>query len=79
MKTTLLLNDERTPAKLMLANVAPAEVTLHEPEAVAGCNCDRWGHPCSGCDERKVWPKAELPISSPAKQTTHTHGIPDCI
>jgi hypothetical protein len=33
------------------------------------CNCDRWGHPCSGCDERDVQPKAALSISSPAKQT----------
>ena len=69
MKTTLLLNDETRPAKLMLQNIAPTKVTLRETVAVVGCNCDRWGHPCLGCDERKVQPKAELSISSPAKQT----------
>ena len=37
-------------------------------QAVAGCNCDRWGHPCPGCVERNRQPKAELPISSPVKQ-----------
>jgi hypothetical protein len=33
------------------------------------CNCDRWGHPCPGCDERDVQPKAALSISSLGKQT----------
>jgi hypothetical protein len=70
MKTSLLLNDESRRATLMLQNIALAKLTLRETEAVAGCNCDRWGHPCPGCDERKVQRKAELPISSPAKQTS---------
>jgi hypothetical protein len=70
MKTTLLLNDETRPAKLMLQNIARTKVILREAVAVAGCNCDRWGHPCPACDERKVQPKPELPISSPAKQTS---------
>jgi hypothetical protein len=69
MKTTLLLNDESRRAKLMLQNIAPTKVILRETEAVAGCNCDRWGHPCPRCDERKVQPKAELSISSPAEKT----------
>jgi hypothetical protein len=69
MKTTLLLNDESRRATLMLQNIALAKVTLRETEAVAGCNCDRWGHPCPRCDEPKVQPKAQFSISSPAKQT----------
>jgi hypothetical protein len=69
MKTTLLLNDETRPAKLMLQNIARTKVILREAVAVAGCNCDRWGHPCPGCDERKVQPKAELPISSDNRTT----------
>jgi hypothetical protein len=60
MKTTLLLNDEIRPAKAMLRNNALTNVTGRAIEAVAGCNCDRWGHPCPRCDERKVQPKAEL-------------------
>ena len=32
------------------------------------CNCDRWGHPCSGCVDRDIAPKAETPVSSPVKQ-----------
>ena len=69
MKTTLLLNDESRPAKLMLQNVAPTNLTRRETLAVAGCNCDRWGHPCPGCDERKAQPKTEASISSLSKQT----------
>jgi hypothetical protein len=70
MKTTLLLNDETRPAKLMLQNIATTKVIVREAEAVAGCNCDRWGHPCVGCNEHKVQPKAEFPIPSAAKQAT---------
>ena len=32
------------------------------------CNCDRWGHPCAGCLDRKNQTKAETPVSSPVKQ-----------
>jgi hypothetical protein len=32
------------------------------------CNCDRWGHPCPGCVEHIVQPKAELPVSIPRKR-----------
>jgi hypothetical protein len=70
MKTILLLNDESSRGQLMLQNVASTKVTLHETVAIAGCNCDRWGHPCPRYDERNVQPKARLTISSPAKQTT---------
>jgi hypothetical protein len=69
MKTNLLLNDETRPAELILQNIAPTKVILREAVAIAGCNCDRWGHPCPGYDERKVQPKPERPISS-GNQTT---------
>jgi hypothetical protein len=69
MKTILLLNDEIAPARPQLANLAPGPMTARESEGTPGCNCDRWGHPCPGCVERNVQPKAELPVSSPAKHT----------
>ena len=53
MKTILFLNDENGSAELMLQNIAPTKMTPRETERFAGCNCDRWGHPCPGCDERK--------------------------
>jgi hypothetical protein len=31
-----------------LRNALPAKLPVRETEAVAGCNCDRWGHPCPG-------------------------------
>ena len=52
MKTILLLHDEATQPKQLLRNALPAKVPFRETEAVAGCNCDRWGHPCAGCLER---------------------------
>ena len=68
MKATLLLNDEGAAARLMLQNIRPSKGVLSDNYAVAGCNCDRWGHPCRGCDEREVQMKAQVPISSPAKR-----------
>lgn len=68
MKATLLLNGESETARLMLKDVAFDLVRVRETEAVAGCNCDRWGHPCPSCDEREVQMKAQVPISSPAKR-----------
>jgi hypothetical protein len=68
MKTTLLLSDEPETARLTLKGVASGELTVRESEARAGCNCDRWGHPCPDCVERNVKPKAELSISRPVKQ-----------
>jgi hypothetical protein len=70
MKTTLLLNDETRAAKLMLDDNALAKVIIRESAAVAGCTCDRWGHPCPGCDESKVQPKTKFASSSLAKQTS---------
>jgi len=70
MKTILFLNDETAQARLLLQNPVPAKVKLFVNEAVAGCNCDRWGHPCPNCVERNVEPTTSLPTPSPAKQTT---------
>jgi hypothetical protein len=46
MKTILLLHDEARRSVQLLQNAVPAKVPLREIEAVAGCDCDRWGHPC---------------------------------
>ena len=46
MKTILLLHDEARRPRQLLRNAVPAKVPLRKTEAVAGCNCDRWGHPC---------------------------------
>jgi hypothetical protein len=54
MKPTLLLNDEPETVRLMLTEVTSGGVAMRESEAGAGCNCDRWGHPCPGCVSRKV-------------------------
>jgi len=69
METTLLLNDEARPGKLMLENIAPIKVTPRETEPVAGCNCDRWGHPCAGCAERIAQRRAEQ------NRTTTPRGV----
>jgi hypothetical protein len=53
MKPTLLLNDEPETVRLMLKEVTSAGVAVRESEARAGYNCDRWGHPCAGCLDRK--------------------------
>ena len=67
MKTTLLLNDESAAAK-MLENITPIKAIARPTKAVAGCTCDRWGHPCSGRDEPKVQSKTNFASSAPAKQ-----------
>jgi hypothetical protein len=49
MKTILLLHDEATQPTQLLRNALPVKFPVRETEAVAACNCDRWGHPCPGC------------------------------
>ena len=49
MKATLLLTDEAETTRQMLKDVAFDELAVRDTEAQAGCNCDRWGHPCPGC------------------------------
>lgn len=68
MKTILFLHDEATRPTQLLQDTVRARLPLRETEALAGGNCDRWGHPCLGCDEREVQMKAQVPISSPAKR-----------
>ena len=68
MKTILLLNDEAQTARLILKEVASGELAFHESEARAGCNCDRWGHPCPGCVERNIPTEAGTTISSAIKR-----------
>jgi hypothetical protein len=68
MKTILLLHDEATQPTQLLRSALPAKFPVRETEAVAGCNCDRWGHPCPGCNEREVQMEAQVPTSSPAKR-----------
>ncbi len=53
MKATLLLSDEPETVRLMLKEITSGGVAVRQNEARAGCNCDRWGHPCVGSLERK--------------------------
>ena len=62
MKTTLLLTNEAETTRLMLKDVAFDELLIRDTEAHAGCNCDRWGHPCPGCVNRDIVPKPETPV-----------------
>jgi len=68
MKPILFLNDEPKTVRLMSGEVTFAGVALRESQARAGCNCDRWGHPCARCLDTKNQMKADAPISSPVKQ-----------
>jgi hypothetical protein len=68
MRPTLLLSDEPETVRLMLNEGAIDELAARDSEAHAGCNCDRWGHPCPGCVERNIRPKVETPIASSVKQ-----------
>jgi len=68
MKATMLLTDEAVTTRLMLKNVAFDKLPVRHREAHAGCNCDRWGHPCPGCVGREIVPEAETSVSSLVKQ-----------
>ena len=65
MKTIPLLEDGDSQAKLMLQDPAHPRGFLRETEAVAGCNCDRWGHPCPGRVNGNAATKAARPFSLP--------------
>ena len=67
MKPILLLNDEPETVRLMLGEATSGGVAGRESEARAGCNCDRWGHPCPGCLEHNKPEEADAPISSAIK------------
>ena len=68
MKPTLLLSDGAETTRLMLKDVAFGKLRVRNTETHVRCNCDRWGHPCSGCVAHDIVPKAETPVSSPVKQ-----------
>ena len=68
MKPTFLLSDEPETMRLMLQEVTSGDVAVPESEARAGCNCDRWDHPCPGCLEHNKPEEADAPTSSPVKQ-----------
>jgi hypothetical protein len=70
MKMTLLLNDEPKTTRLLLKEVAFAESAARENEDLAGRNCDRWGHPCSGCVERTIRTEKETPTHHQSQQRT---------
>jgi hypothetical protein len=70
MNTLLLLGDEARYLQPLLQDTVSMEVTLHYSGARAGCNCDRWGHPCPDYVERNVKPIVELPISPSVTQAT---------
>jgi hypothetical protein len=65
VKTILLLEDGNTQAKLMSQSPAQTKGFVRETEAVAGCNCDRWGHPYPGCVNGNAGTKAARPFSLP--------------
>ena len=79
MKTTVLLNDEAETARLMLKEIAFDELGVPESETHAGCNCDRWGHPCPGCVHRNVEPNAEDSDFIAPGEMSQDHGIADSI
>jgi hypothetical protein len=68
MKMTPLLSDKPETASLMLKGVASGELQVRQSQERAGCNCDRWGHPCSGCVEHKIRPEPGSAISSKIKR-----------
>ena len=67
MKTILLLNNKSGSDKPRLQNIANNKVTARPNEGRPGCNCDRWGHPCSDFVERNVQPNAAVPFSTRAE------------
>jgi hypothetical protein len=68
MKPTLLLSDEAETTRLMLKDVAFAELPVGDIEPHVGCNCDRWGHPCPGCVNHDTAPATETSVSPSIKQ-----------
>ena len=60
MKPILLLNNETEIVRLMLEEETSGNMAEHESEARAGCNCDRWGHPCTDVSTPKNQTKSTL-------------------
>jgi hypothetical protein len=53
----------------MLNDVAFDPLRMRETEAHAGSKCDRWGHPCPGCNDRRLQPGGGRLISPEPKET----------
>ena len=64
MKQTLLLNDDLETVRPTLKDVTSGGVAVRESEDHAGCNCDRWGHPCPGCSKSKSQTEGNASISA---------------
>jgi len=75
MKTILLLNDKSGSGKPKLQNLAGTKVTARASEGSPGCNCDRWGHPCTECVERNTQGNADVPIFTRTKQTASFSAV----
>jgi hypothetical protein len=65
MKTILSLHDKTTEPTQLLHDTVRASLPHHETDAVAGCNCDRWGHPWPGWGHSNVELKVGRPFSLP--------------
>jgi hypothetical protein len=68
MTPSLLLNYETKQSRLLLQNARPTKASVRKTKSVAGCNCDRWGHPCPDCIQRNMRPKEDGAISLPLNE-----------
>jgi hypothetical protein len=60
MKPILFLNDQPETVRLMFEEVPSGSAAVSESEARAGCDCDRWGHPCPKRLKRNTQQKRPL-------------------
>ena len=60
-----LIEDTKSQTKLMLQNPPCTKEFVRETDIVAGCTCDRWGHPCEGCVDHRIRIKTARPFSLP--------------
>lgn len=65
MRTIPLIEDTKSQTKLMLQNPPHAKEFVRETDMVAGATCDRWGHPCGGCVDHRIWIKTARPFLLP--------------
>ena len=78
MKTILLLHDEATQPKQLLRNALPDKVPVRETEAVAGCNCDRWGIRVQAVSSALFNRHRRFRFQCQRRNEVK-HGIPNCI
>lgn len=65
MNTILLLDEKTKPADRVSRELV--RTTRRASEAIPGCTCDRWGHPCPDCVEPKLRPRTTRPKFSLVK------------